>query len=192
MTIRPRRSVLYMPGSNARAIEKARTLAADAIILDLEDSVAPDSKAAARQQVADAALKRFGTAETYAWAAQLKLNNGDRSGGLNLLRQAQVKDPSNIGLRLTYASLLGQSGQYAQASHLLEKGPQNAQTYAMRAALATISGVCFKPVKITSMPASRRAWAMTVTPTVCVSMPSLASRTRIGRLANVGIDSDPA
>jgi tetratricopeptide (TPR) repeat protein len=76
------------------------------------------------QQVADAALKRFGTAETYAWAAQLKLNNGDRSGGLNLLRQAQVKDPSNIGLRLTYASLLGQSGQYAQASHLLEKGAE--------------------------------------------------------------------
>jgi tetratricopeptide (TPR) repeat protein len=88
------------------------------------------------QQIADGALKRFGTAETYAWAAQLKLNNGDRSGGLSLLRQAQVKDPNNIGLRLTYASLLGQTGQYAQATHLLEKGPQNAQTYAMRAALA--------------------------------------------------------
>jgi tetratricopeptide (TPR) repeat protein len=88
------------------------------------------------QQVADAAMKRFGTAETYAWAAQLKLDNGDRSGGLNLLKQAQVKDPNNIGLRLTYASLLGQSGQYAQATRLLEKGPQNAQTYAMRAALA--------------------------------------------------------
>jgi citrate lyase subunit beta / citryl-CoA lyase len=54
MTIRPRRSVLYMPGSNARAIEKARSLPADAIILDLEDSVAPQSKEAARQQVADA------------------------------------------------------------------------------------------------------------------------------------------
>jgi len=54
MTIRPRRSVLYMPGSNARAIEKARSLPADAIILDLEDSVAPQSKAMARQQVADA------------------------------------------------------------------------------------------------------------------------------------------
>ncbi len=54
MTIRPRRSVLYMPGSNARAIEKARTLPADAIILDLEDSVAPDAKAAARTQVAEA------------------------------------------------------------------------------------------------------------------------------------------
>ena len=54
MTIRPRRSVLYMPGSNARAIEKARSLPADAIILDLEDSVAPQSKEAARQQVAQA------------------------------------------------------------------------------------------------------------------------------------------
>ena len=43
-----------MPGSNARAIEKARTLPADAVILDLEDSVAPDAKAAARQQVVDA------------------------------------------------------------------------------------------------------------------------------------------
>ena len=54
MSIRPRRSVLYMPGSNTRAIEKARTLPADAVILDLEDSVAPDAKAAARRQVMDA------------------------------------------------------------------------------------------------------------------------------------------
>ena len=44
--IRPRRSALYMPGSNARAIEKAKTLAADAVIFDLEDAVAPDAKAA--------------------------------------------------------------------------------------------------------------------------------------------------
>lgn len=51
--IRPRRSVLYMPGSNARALEKGRTLAADALILDLEDAVAPDQKATARQQVTD-------------------------------------------------------------------------------------------------------------------------------------------
>jgi len=54
MTIRPRRSVLYMPGSNARALEKAKTLAADGIIIDLEDSVAPDAKVAARDQVAAA------------------------------------------------------------------------------------------------------------------------------------------
>lgn len=54
MTIRPRRSVLYMPGANARALEKARTLAADALILDLEDAVAPDAKAEARDRVAAA------------------------------------------------------------------------------------------------------------------------------------------
>ena len=46
--VRPRRSVLYLPASNARAIEKARTLAADVIILDLEDAVAPEMKEAAR------------------------------------------------------------------------------------------------------------------------------------------------
>jgi citrate lyase subunit beta/citryl-CoA lyase len=48
---RPRRSVLYMPGSNARALEKAKRLAADALIFDLEDAVAPDAKASARDQV---------------------------------------------------------------------------------------------------------------------------------------------
>ena len=58
-TVRPRRSVLYMPGSNARALEKARTLAADGLILDLEDAVAPDAKALARDQIA-AALTRGG------------------------------------------------------------------------------------------------------------------------------------
>lgn len=53
-TARPRRSVLYMPGSNARALEKARGLAADGLILDLEDAVSPDAKDVARQQVCDA------------------------------------------------------------------------------------------------------------------------------------------
>lgn len=54
MQIRPRRSVLYMPGSNARALEKAKTIAADALILDLEDAVVPDAKETARKQVCDA------------------------------------------------------------------------------------------------------------------------------------------
>lgn len=51
---RPLRSVLYMPGSNARAIEKARALPCDGIILDLEDAVAPDAKAEARTLIAEA------------------------------------------------------------------------------------------------------------------------------------------
>lgn len=51
MTVRPRRSVLYMPGSNTRALEKAKTIPADALILDLEDAVAPDAKNTARENV---------------------------------------------------------------------------------------------------------------------------------------------
>jgi len=51
---RPRRSALYMPAANARAIEKARDLACDVVILDLEDAVAPDAKAQARSQVVEA------------------------------------------------------------------------------------------------------------------------------------------
>lgn len=48
-TFRPRRSVLYMPSSNERALEKAKTIACDALILDLEDAVAPDAKPGARE-----------------------------------------------------------------------------------------------------------------------------------------------
>jgi len=57
-TVRPRRSVLYMPGANTRALEKARTLPADALIFDLEDAVAPDAKEAARTNVVLAAESR--------------------------------------------------------------------------------------------------------------------------------------
>ncbi len=64
MTIRPRRSVLYMPGANARALEKARTLPCDAVILDLEDAVAPEAKETARHQVMTAvAAGGFGARE---------------------------------------------------------------------------------------------------------------------------------
>lgn len=54
-TLRPRRSVLYMPGANERALEKAKGLTADALILDLEDAVAPDAKVDARDRVCTAA-----------------------------------------------------------------------------------------------------------------------------------------
>jgi citrate lyase subunit beta/citryl-CoA lyase len=54
MTVRPRRSTLYMPASNARAIAKARALDCDVVVLDLEDAVAPDLKAMAREQAVTA------------------------------------------------------------------------------------------------------------------------------------------
>lgn len=56
-TLRPRRSFLYMPGSNPRALEKARALAADGLIIDLEDAVAPDAKESARAIVTAALVK---------------------------------------------------------------------------------------------------------------------------------------
>lgn len=62
--VRPRRSVLYMPGANTRALEKARTLPADALIFDLEDAVAPDAKESARTNVVLAAeSKAYGRRE---------------------------------------------------------------------------------------------------------------------------------
>jgi citrate lyase subunit beta/citryl-CoA lyase len=54
VSIRPRRSVLYMPGSNSRAIEKSRSLSADCLILDLEDAVSTNEKQTARDQVTSA------------------------------------------------------------------------------------------------------------------------------------------
>ncbi|MCF8480675.1 MAG: CoA ester lyase [Rhodospirillum sp.] len=63
-TARPRRSVLYMPGSNTRALEKAKTLAADGLILDLEDATAPETKVEARKNVRDvASAKAYGKRE---------------------------------------------------------------------------------------------------------------------------------
>ena len=54
LTVRPRRSVLYMPGSNPRALEKGRNLPADGLILDLEDAVAPDQKKQGREAIVGA------------------------------------------------------------------------------------------------------------------------------------------
>ena len=92
MAIRPRRSVLYMPGSNARAIEKARTLPVDAVILDLEDSVAPDGKTAARKQVADAvAAGGFGAREVV-----VRINGLDTEWWLDDLNAAAKAKPDAV------------------------------------------------------------------------------------------------
>ncbi len=78
MLPRPRRSVLYMPGSNARALEKAKSLPADALILDLEDAVAPDAKSAARAQVCAAVKGGFGQREVIVRINPLESEWGDR------------------------------------------------------------------------------------------------------------------
>lgn len=87
-------------------------------------------------QIADAAMRHFKSAETYAWAAQMKFKDGDHDGARALLQKALAKDPKNAQLRLAYAGMLSQAGDYAGASKLLAHGPQNADIYAMRAGLA--------------------------------------------------------
>ncbi|MFC5580329.1 tetratricopeptide repeat protein [Rhodanobacter terrae] len=87
-------------------------------------------------KIADAAVQRFRNAETYAWAAQMKFKDGDRAGARVLLQKALAKTPKDARLRLAYAGLLSQAGDYAGAAGLLEQGPQNADIYAMRAGLA--------------------------------------------------------
>jgi citrate lyase subunit beta/citryl-CoA lyase len=92
MTLRPRRSVLYMPGANARALEKAKTLPCDAVILDLEDAVAPEAKAAARQQVMAAVTARgFGSREVI-----VRINGLDTGWWLDDLDAAAKARPDGI------------------------------------------------------------------------------------------------
>jgi len=90
--IRPRRSMLFMPGSNARALEKARSLPADGLILDLEDAVAPDAKATARKQIADAvAAKGFGRREVI-----IRINGLDTPWWIDDIGMAAKAQPDGV------------------------------------------------------------------------------------------------
>ncbi len=90
--IRPRRSVLYMPGSNARALEKAKGLPADALILDLEDAVAPGAKDEARTQVCAAVRDGgYGAREII-----IRVNGLDTPWGLDDVRAAASAEPDAI------------------------------------------------------------------------------------------------
>ena len=92
MVIRPRRSVLYVPGTNARALDKARALAVDAVILDLEDSVPPEGKEAARAQVTKAvAAAAFGAREVI-----VRINGLDTDWWLDDLNAAARAKPNAI------------------------------------------------------------------------------------------------
>jgi citrate lyase subunit beta/citryl-CoA lyase len=92
MTIRPRRSILYMPGSNTRAMEKARTLPADGFIFDLEDAVAPEAKEIARRQAIEAAQAGgFGSREVF-----IRINSLDSPWGADDLAAAAAAAPDAI------------------------------------------------------------------------------------------------
>lgn len=89
---RPRRSVLYMPASNLRALEKARTLPADAVILDLEDAVAPEAKETARAQAVEAVKAGgFGRREVI-----IRVNGLETPWGAEDLKAAAAAGPDAI------------------------------------------------------------------------------------------------
>src|ERR1700753_1153070 len=109
--IRPRRSLLFMPGSNARALEKARNLAADCLILDLEDSVAPDAKSKAREQIALAvqargfgkreSLIRTNSLDTSWWSDDSAMAGAVEPDGILVPKISTVDDLTKIGARLS-------------------------------------------------------------------------------------------
>jgi citrate lyase subunit beta/citryl-CoA lyase len=89
---RARRSVLYMPSSNERALEKAKTIPCDGLILDLEDAVAPDAKAAARENACAAASSgEYGGREV-----TIRVNGADTDWHLDDLRAASQAGPDAI------------------------------------------------------------------------------------------------
>jgi len=90
--LRPRRSALYMPGSNARALEKARTLDVDCLLLDLEDAVAPDAKDLARSQIVEAVTAGgYGEREVV-----IRINGMETPWGEDDLAAAVKADPDAI------------------------------------------------------------------------------------------------
>jgi citrate lyase subunit beta / citryl-CoA lyase len=108
--IRPRRSLLFMPGSNARALEKARILPADGVILDIEDSVAPDAKATARDQIAQAlvtggfgkreVLIRVNSLDSPWWKDDIAMAGKARPDGILVPKIMGVEDFVAIGSSL--------------------------------------------------------------------------------------------
>jgi len=124
MQVRPRRSVLYMPGANKRALEKAKSLPADSLILDLEDSVAPEAKAEARDSVC-AAVKAGG----YGYRELvIRVNAIETPWGMDDLRAAVAVAPDAI-----LVPKVSQPGDIVTAAKVLGSvhAPGNTRLWAM-------------------------------------------------------------
>jgi len=110
---RPRRSVLYMPAANARALEKAKAIPADALIFDLEDAVAPDAKDVAREQAAAAAASgEYGHREV-----TIRCNGLDTPWGAADIEAAAEAGPSAIVIpKVSGAAALGEVADRLEAA----------------------------------------------------------------------------
>jgi citrate lyase subunit beta/citryl-CoA lyase len=120
--LRPRRSVLYMPGANERALEKAKTLPADALILDLEDAVAPDAKAEARKRVCAAvASGEYGERELV-----IRTNGLDTEWHADDLRAAAEAGPDAILI-----PKVNSAAEVHQVERALSNAPDHTAIWAM-------------------------------------------------------------
>ena len=123
-TYRPRRSVLYMPAANERALEKAKDIQADALIFDLEDAVAPDSKEIAREQAcAAAASSEYGNRDL-----TIRCNGLDTPWGKDDLLAAAAAGPAAVVI-----PKVDGSSYLDEISELLNQGgaPSSTQIWAM-------------------------------------------------------------
>ncbi|MFL3021386.1 MAG: HpcH/HpaI aldolase/citrate lyase family protein [Candidatus Poriferisodalaceae bacterium] len=123
-TYRPRRSVLYMPAANQRALEKAKDIQADALIFDLEDAVAPDSKEIAREQACTAAASsEYGNREL-----TIRCNGLDTPWGKDDLLAAAAAGPAAVVI-----PKVDSSSYLDEISELLNQGgaPSSTQIWAM-------------------------------------------------------------
>src|SRR5215210_8054717 len=111
--LRPRRSVLYMPAANARALEKAKTIPADAIIFDLEDAVAPDAKELARVQAREAA----GSADYGRRELTIRCNGLDTPWGAD-----DVEAAAGSGAAAIVMPKVGSVAYVDEVSDLLDRG----------------------------------------------------------------------
>jgi citrate lyase subunit beta/citryl-CoA lyase len=121
-TGRPRRSCLYMPASNLRAIEKARSLPCDVVILDLEDAVAPDAKETARAQAVEAVKAGgFGRREVV-----IRVNGLDTPWGGDDLRAAAEAGPDAVLI-----PKVGDGADIARYDGRLSHAPEKTRLWAM-------------------------------------------------------------
>jgi citrate lyase subunit beta / citryl-CoA lyase len=141
ISVRPRRSVLYVPASNARALEKARTLPADAIIVDLEDAVAPAAKEDARARAVAAIAAGFGGREVV-----LRVNGADTPWGADDLRAA-----ARAGADAVLLPKVETAAQVTDAEWLLVDGgaPETLRLWVM---IETPRGVLAAPLVAAATP----------------------------------------
>lgn len=182
---RPRRSALFLPASNRRAIAKARELAADVVILDLEDAVAPDAKAGARDAAATAAGEGFGGCETV-----IRVNALDTAWGADDLDAAAgsaaaavlVPKVRNVGDVARYRAALGGKPLWL----MIETGEAigRLQDIAGAGAAGFVLGVNDLALELGARPGADRAWLAPVQ-----TMMLAAARSR-GLVALDGVCND--